>query len=372
MDYGRQHIYAAGHSAELAAAWLEQNGVRRPFLVCGKSAAQLPGWSEYLSSWPRERLFSGFSPNPVYEDAQQAARQFAAASCDAMIALGGGSAIDVAKAAKLFAGMKPENGLLCRQGENISEMPFLAVPTTAGTGSESTHFAVVYRAGKKQSLADSSILPTSVLLDGALLKNLPLYQKQCTFLDALCQCVESVWARGVVEESRFWACAGIQMLLENMGAYFAGDAEAARQVLLASNYSGRAINLSKTTAAHALSYGLTAHMGIPHGHAVALALPPVWRLVLERAGTEREEAALRRIDCAFGAEDHDSALARFCAVRDGFGLSVPKVGPEILPELEGLVNAERLANTPVELNSSDIAEIYKEILTENELEKSAP
>lgn len=363
LDYSRQHIYLTEKSVELTSSWLEQNRARRPFLVCGKSAKLLPGWDQYLDEWPEGQIFSGFSPNPVYEDAQQAFQQFMSARCDAIIALGGGSAIDVAKAVKKFS-------LTELKGQRLGQahIPFLAIPTTAGTGSESTHFAVIYREGKKRSLADSPLLPDSVLLDSGLLKNLPPYQKRCTAMDALCQCIESIWARNASEESQNWACDGIRMLLANMDSYFAGDAKAARQVLLGSNYSGRAINLSKTTAAHALSYGLTSYLGIPHGHAVSMALPPVWRRLLERTATEETEAALRLIDNAFGVKTHASALARFRAVRDRLELPVPKAEPGILLKLEGSVNKERLSNTPGKLSSGDIAEIYKEILAENGME----
>lgn len=364
LDYDRQHIYSTGRSAELTASWLEQNGVRRPFLVCGKSALKLPGWDTCLAVWPRERIFSDFSPNPVYEDAQEAARRFASACCGALVALGGGSAIDVAKAIKHLSAAMPGNEGRRRQ----ARIPFLAIPTTAGTGSESTHFAVIYRDGKKQSLSDSSLRPSSVFLDSGLLKALPPYQKRCTAMDALCQCIESIWARDATEESRTWAAQGIRLLLENMDMYLAGDAEAAGRVLLAANYSGRAIDLSKTTAAHALSYGLTSCLGLPHGHAVALTLPPVWRRLAERADTEETEAALRLIDGAFGAEGHASAAARFLAFRNRLGLRPSPIGPEVLPRLEGLVNAERLKNTPVRLSPGDITDIYKEIVAENESE----
>lgn len=364
LDYNRQHIYSTRRSAELMASWLKQNGVRCPFLICGKSALKLLGWDTYLAAWPKEQIFSDFSPNPVYEDVQQAARWFDSVCCDAIIALGGGSTIDVAKAVKHLSALKPGNEDLCRQ----AQIPFLAIPTTAGTGSESTHFAVIYRDGKKQSLSDPALRPTSVFLDSGLLKALPLYQKCCTAMDALCQCIESIWARDATEESRTWAVLGIRLLLENMDMYLTGDTEAAGRILLAANYSGRAIDLSKTTAAHALSYGLTSCLGIPHGHAVALTLPSVWRRLVERADTGETEAALRLIDGAFGAEDHISAVALFLTFRNRLGLRPFPIGPEILPRLEDLVNTERLENTPIKLNLGDITEIYKEIMAENESE----
>ena len=137
--------------------WLRETGAERLFLVCGSSLRtwRLGGYFDALE----ERLgiqvvrFSGFRPNPRYEEAEAAEAAFRAAGCQALAAVGGGSALDVAKCVKLWAERDP--------------IPFLAVPTTAGTGSEATRYAVVYRRGEKQSIAHERCLPSAVMLDPA-------------------------------------------------------------------------------------------------------------------------------------------------------------------------------------------------------------
>lgn len=164
--------------------WLRETGAERLFLVCGSSLRtwRLGGYFDALE----ERLgiqvvrFSGFRPNPRYEEAEAAEAAFRAAGCQALAAVGGGSALDVAKCVKLWAERDP--------------IPFLAVPTTAGTGSEATRYAVVYRRGEKQSIAHERCLPSAVMLDPAALESLPDYHRKASMLDALCHGIESFWS----------------------------------------------------------------------------------------------------------------------------------------------------------------------------------
>ena len=172
--------------------WLRETGAERLFLVCGSSLRtwRLGGYFDALE----ERLgiqvvrFSGFRPNPRYEEAEAAEAAFRAAGCQALAAVGGGSALDVAKCVKLWAERDP--------------IPFLAVPTTAGTGSEATRYAVVYRRGEKQSIAHERCLPSAVMLDPAALESLPDYHRKASMLDALCHGIESFWSVRAGEESR--------------------------------------------------------------------------------------------------------------------------------------------------------------------------
>lgn len=197
-------------------------------------------------------------PNP---DAQQVHELIAAHgewTPAAIVALGGGSAIDFAKAYRHY------RKLAC---------PLIAIPTTAGTGSEATQFAVVYVEGKKTSLDDPSILPDVAIVDSDFLKGSPMYLKACTAMDALCQAIESVWALGGTEESRGYAFEAIKLIAPAILPYVNSENPfAASDMACGAFLAGKAINISRTTAAHALSYSITSRYGIPHGHAVALSL----------------------------------------------------------------------------------------------------
>ena len=129
--------------------------------------------------------FSDFTSNPLYEDVCKGVDLFNSQKCDVLIAVGGGSTIDVAKCIKLFCKL-PKDKLYLDQEFQDSGINLFAIPTTAGTGSESTRYAVIYYEGKKQSITHDSIVPDIAVLEPVVLKTLPLYQKKCTMLDALC------------------------------------------------------------------------------------------------------------------------------------------------------------------------------------------
>ena len=258
----------------------------RYLLVCGRSFSTL-GIERYFAP---AAVFSGFAPNPKLEQVCEGVRCFREAKCEAIVAVGGGSAMDVAKCIKLFCRM-PDDVPWLKQLFHDTGIPLIAIPTTAGTGSESTRHAVIYENGVKQSVCHESIIPDVAILEPRLLSGLPLYQRKCAMLDALCQCIESYWAVAATAVSREWAVRGIRLILDNWRGYiFDGGLEAAGAVMQGANFSGRAINVTATTAAHAMSYKLTSLCGLPHGHAVALCLPHVWRFLEEHA-----DASLKQV-----------------------------------------------------------------------------
>ena len=223
--------------------------------------------------------FSNFNPNPKYEEVLEGIEILKKYNCEIIIAIGGGSAIDVAKTIKAFSNLDSKKNYL-EQKIMDNNITLVAIPTTAGTGSESTHFAVIYYKNKKYSVADNSLLPNYVLLEPKFLETLPLYQKKSTMLDALCQGIESYWSVNSNDESKEYAKKAIKLILENYKKYINGDKSVYKKILKAANYSGKAINISKTTAPHAMSYKITSLYHISHGHAVAVCLPHVWEYMI--------------------------------------------------------------------------------------------
>lgn len=316
-------------------------------------------------------MFDGFTPNPLYEQVCKGVEIFNRERCDALVAIGGGSTIDVAKCIKLFCKMDHARNYL-EQEYKDSGMPLIAVPSTAGTGSESTRFAVIYYDGKKQSISHESIIPNYAILDSKLLHSLPLYQKKCTMLDAMCQCIESLWSINSTDESMLYAKIGLQMIMDHWHGYIEDNNEEDSQyIMMAANYGGRAINISQTTAPHAMSYKLTSMYGLPHGHAVALCLPEVWMYMMEhpeKCIDPRGEAHLDFIFEWLGQiMQCDSAykgLMMFRAIM--FSLDMPEPHSENLEAdldiLSRSVNPVRLKNNPVILDNETILGIYKKIL----------
>ena len=346
---------------------LHEIGSKHYMLVCDSSFPFL----SIKDAFSPAVMFDQFTPNPLYEDVCKGVDLFNQHQCDAIVAVGGGSTIDVAKCIKLYCKMDSSQNYL-QQEYRDNGVPLIAVPTTAGTGSESTRYAVIYFEGKKQSVTHESIIPNYAILEPSLLTTLPLYQKKCTMLDALCQGIESMWSVNSTDESRVFSKIAIDLIMHHWHDYIeqnsADDAEA---IMQAANYAGQAINITQTTAPHAMSYKLTSMYGLPHGHAVALCLPEVWMYMLEHPekcidprGKEHLEFVFEWLGQIMGCDSPYKGLMMFRSIM--FSLDMPK--PESknrdaeLDILSKSVNPERLRNNPVELEEETIHEIYNRIV----------
>lgn len=215
----------------------------------------------------------------------------------------------------------------------------------------------MYLQGVKYSLSHPALLPEAVVLDPKLLATLPAYHKKSCALDALCQGIESWWAKGATEDSRVDAYLAILGVLDNIKAYLAGDEKAAEAMLDAAWRSGKAIAVSRTTAAHAMSYGLAKQLGYAHGHACALTLPHLWQHMLKN---EDQLATLMELSniIRMGSDLMGPKLLQ------GMLLDLDMI-PDKLPDEELIaalsksVNAERLGNHPEKLTQQELEDIYR-------------
>ena len=350
-------------------------GATKVFVVCDSSFPFLNIKSDIENMGTPHVLFSDFTPNPLYEQVCKGIDLYQITKCDSILAVGGGSAIDVAKCIKLAVLAKEGNAALIpplvstRVECDGSKIPFIAIPTTAGTGSESTHNAVMYYEGAKQTVTNDGVLPDYAILEPSVLKTLPLYQKKCTMMDALCQGIESWWSVNSTEESYGYSRKTIELIMANWRKYiFENDDEAAAQIMLAANYGGRAINITQTTAAHAMSYKITSLYTIPHGHAVAVCLPEIWEFMihnmdkcLDKRGEEYLNVIFNNIAHAMRASILADAILFFREMMTQMNLTTP-VSNDLSSDLQILtssVNSVRLKNNPVELDDSTIRQLYK-------------
>ena len=314
--------------------------------------------------------FDRFTPNPLYEDVCKGVELFNAEQCDIILAVGGGSAMDVAKCIKLYCRM-PKDTFFLEQPYDDTGVKLIAIPTTAGTGSESTRYAVIYYKGKKQSVTHNSIIPDIAILEPSVLKSLPVYQKKCTMLDALCQGIESWWSVNSTEESKEYSKIAVETIIKNWHAYiFENTDEAAQHIMQAANYAGRAICITQTTAPHAFSYKLTSLYELPHGHAVAICLPHIWEYMLlhldeciDKRGKDYLDDVFQQIAMAMGAESPKEAISEFKRILSFLEINSPKSnkGSE-LELLATSVNPVRLKNNPVGLSAEMIYRLYNFIV----------
>ena len=150
----------------------------------------------------------------------------------------------------------------------------IAIPTTSGSGSEATHFAVVYVGGEKFSVAHPIyMLPNVVVLNPSLTYSMDSYQTALSGVDAFAQAMESYWSVNSTEESKKYSIEALELIIEHLPLAVNYNDNSRDIMLHAANLAGKAINIAKTSGAHAISYVLTSKFNIPHGQAVALTLP---------------------------------------------------------------------------------------------------
>jgi alcohol dehydrogenase class IV len=276
----RQREYVGYNTINHLESTLKEFSVRKLFLVRGKSSYEKCGAKEILdrlfSNYEVES-FSQFDRNPKLEDLNRGIEIFNQADSDLVVALGGGSVIDMAKMINFFGCNKlSPRSYVTQENTNVTRKskPLIAIPTTIGSGSEATHFAAIYIGHKKFSVAHEYILPNIAIVDPQFTASLPSEVAASSVMDALSQAIESYWSVNSNRKAKKFAREAILLIVPNLvSAVNCPDNTTQAAIAKAAHLAGKAINLTMTTAPHAVSYPLTSFFDIPHGHAVALTLP---------------------------------------------------------------------------------------------------
>lgn len=231
-----------------------------------------------LSNGSIRHIYSHVSPNPDVTQCDECARILRDNHCDFVVALGGGSVLDCAKAAASFCTADtPAEQYLC-SGLPIpkTHLPLIALPTTSGTGSEVTCVSVLsdHRRGIKAPLSSDSFYPAVAIIDPELTLSVPPHITASTGFDVLCHAIEAYWSIHHQPICDALAIKAARLVLSNiLTAYNHPDDISARENMAeASVIAGLAFTMPKTTSAHACSYPLTNLLGIPHGEACALTI----------------------------------------------------------------------------------------------------
>lgn len=319
-------------------------------------------------------LFDKTEPEPPLELADEGAKLALKKKCDGVVGLGGGSAMDLAKAVAVLAANKGKAedylGLNKVPGPGL---PKIMIPTTAGTGSEVTFTAVFIRKKlkKKEGMNSPYLYPELALLDPELTLSLPSRPTAATGVDALCHAIESYTSVNASPMSELLSLEAIRLIGENLRtAVHDGANLAAREaMLLGSLYAGLGLANAGVTAVHSLSYPLGGKYGVSHGLANTLMLPPVMAFnvpgnlekfadIAEALGEVVEGLPLR--EAAWLSVEAVESLIEDC----GIATTLEELGiPEAdFPELAraAMTVARPLANNPCKLTLEEMVEIYQE------------
>lgn len=242
------------------------------------------------------------SPNPGLVETQAEIERLAGQEFDAVVAFGGGSAMDAAKAlaAALAPGLATRDlaTLIAEPGTHLTTplLPIHALPTTSGTGAEVTPFATIWDHAnrKKLSLASPLLFPATALVDPELTHELPRAVTYSTGLDALNQAFESVWNRNRSPVTMQLAGRAVALALAALPKLHAdlGDTAARAQIAEASLLAGLCISQTRTAICHSISYPLTAHFDLPHGLACGFTMGAVMDICLAEAPKPLEALAM--------------------------------------------------------------------------------
>jgi len=355
-----------------------QYNATRVFLVTGKNSFQKTGAEKKLQNILNSHIvthFSDFTTNTRACDLKKGSALFQSTTHDIIISVGGGSVIDMAKLIQATAHSDIDELIDGRAPHTKNIVPHIAVPTTAGTGSEATHFAVVYRDKKKYSVADPSLLPCVAIVDPELTTSMPLHTTAVTGLDALSQAIESYWSVHSNEESKQYATQALALITKGIEPAIHNPSRRSREEMaFGAHYAGKAINISKTTAPHALSYAFTSYFNVPHGHAVALTLGALMRYntaitehdAADPRGSSFVKKAIRDMLALLGYNNVDDASRAIEALmkRAGLATALSSIGmteSDIDMCVES-VNLERLDNNPRILTKETLEEILTDLL----------
>ena len=338
MPTYRQDMIAGPGTVEQIPWLLRENKKFRPMIVTGPRVSQTDFFEKIRKSIPEAVVFSDVEPDPTTETVEKIMEMFREHSCDSFVAVGGGSNMDAAKAAA--AG-------LVRPGKKLTRLAgilkirgtipyFIAVPTTAGTGSECTVSAVITdsETGRKFAISDPALCPYVAILDPDLTASLPREVVAHTGMDALTHAVEAYlnWWYHKRKTPKLCLAAVHDVMLYLPFVYEDSSSVGARQKMLMASYrAGQAFSTACVGNIHAIAHAIGGTYHLPHGYVNAVLLP----VVLEDYGRRARKllADLGRISGCQGDNRKKLAEAFIAKIRDmNDMMEIPRTIPEIREE----------------------------------------
>jgi len=375
---GAKKIVFGNGSLLSLASHIKEHHSQNPLVVIDKNLAKT-GLQERIASilvseGIKFSVFDKVEPEPRIELADEGAAQAIKNKCDCVIGVGGGSAMDVAKAIAVIATNKGVAAdYLGLNKVPKAGLPKIMIPTTAGTGSEVTFTAVFVRKNlkKKEGMNSPHLYPELALLDPELTLSLPPAPTAQTGLDALCHAIESYTSINSSPMSEMFSLEAIALIAENLRTcVHDGKNIAARErMLLGSLYAGIGLANAGVTAVHSLSYPLGGKYGVGHGLANTMMLPSVMAFNLPGALEKFTDVAEAMGECVDGLPAREAAYLAVEAVEAliedcGITSSVRDFGvkEEDFPALAdvALTVARPLENNPRKMTKEDMIAIYAE------------
>lgn len=283
IKYPKQDVYEGNKSLLKLPIYLKEKGYKRPFLLISNSVLKSSYGSEIVASLKDNvediYIFNEVKQNPIFDDINRAKKLALDFNNDCIIAIGGGSVIDSAKALAALLANKTKQ-LEDFKGLLKVKRPYkmlIVSPTTAGSGSETTIASVITNPTKKDKFAINSpnTMPNIVYLDDELLRSLPRSVIANTGMDALTHALEAYIGHALTKETKRCSLDAIELIHKTLYAFYQNpnDDKARSDMLKASYLAGKAFTRSYVGYVHAVAHSLGGFYNIPHGYANAVILP---------------------------------------------------------------------------------------------------
>lgn len=360
-------LFESGAIEKLPEIIAEKNW-KKGVLICDPFFVK-NGFSEKVRQYASEyieAIYSDITPNPRVEEVDACARVLRDIGADFAVSVGGGSSLDCAKAACAIAGTRKSVTAFHTGGEKLpgGGIPLIAVPTTAGTGSEVTCVAVLTNENEKVKapIANPLLYPTLAIIDPKLTLSVPPRVTASTGLDVLSHALEGFWSKNHQPVCDALALHAARLVFENLlDTYKNGNNLTLREKMCeASVIAGLAFTLPKTAASHACSFPLTRIYGIPHGEACAFTLDSLCRI-----NARAENGRLDRFANKLGFTDAAQMADRIKEMKEATGmrctLSQAGIRQEDLPYLATQCHHPNMLNNPVILDDKMIIEMFQSL-----------
>lgn len=352
---------------------IREHGYKKILIISGNNSFEKTGAKEKLQKILENKEKKLFFKKHNYTDSTDLAKcivELKLFKPDVILSLGGGAVLDLAKIANCLYDEENYINKIINETLLIKKKftTLIAIPTTAGSGAEVTSNAVLYIKKKKYSIEGKEILPDFSFIDPELVMSLPKTLSAAAGFDAVSQSIESIFSLKSNKESIEFALKSLDYSLNNIENHINDKSfSSAYNMCNASYLSGKAINISKTTAPHAVSYPFTSFWGIQHGHAVSLTLNDFIEYNFKNKDNSVAEFDLnKRFKLIFDAlqvTDIEAFKFKINKILYDINLetNLKKLKISSVQDIEKIVsnvNEQRLKNNPVNLSS----EIIKEIL----------
>lgn len=365
-------VFGRGRVAELGS--IAKTYGKKALIVTGKGSTKKSGLLDRAVKYLEEAglesvLFDNVSQNPLTTTAMEGAEFAKENGCDVVVALGGGSIMDCAKAIAFLAVNDGDiNDYIFNRLVSDVALPLILVPTTCGTGSEGNGFAVLTNPdnGDKKSLRCNAIVAKASIIDSELMETMPKHILASVGFDALCHCMEAYISKIAQPMTDMLALQGMELIGANLLQVYQGngDAEAWDAVTWASTIGGMVINTAGVTVPHGMEHPASGLRNIVHGRGLAALTPPVIEESIK--GAPEKFAAISR---CLGGKDETDCADRVRQLLKDIDLATTLSEQGILPEdidwmVENCfkVSAAGIANHPVTFDREDIKRLYEKAM----------